>query len=97
MTWIKVVPPTEDPAVAEALQKQSSLYPAEYKPQPGVEKRLPEIVKNDSITLSHSLLPQTLYHAFATFGTLMDPELPLTRRQHEMIAATVSALNRCFY
>ena len=47
--------------------------------------------------MSHSLLPDTLYHAFATYGTLLSPDLPLTRRQHEMIAATVSALNSCFY
>jgi hypothetical protein len=46
---------------------------------------------------SHSLIPSALYHAFATFGTLMSPELPLTRAQHEMIAALVSSLNRCHY
>ena len=38
-----------------------------------------------------------LYHAFATFGVLMSPELPLTRAQHEMITTRVSALNRCHY
>jgi len=27
----------------------------------------------------------------------MSPDLPLSRRQHEMIALTVSALNSCFY
>ena len=31
------------------------------------------------------------------FGVLLAPELPLQRRQHEMIATLVSALNRCFY
>jgi hypothetical protein len=55
------------------------------------------MVKNDSIVLSHSLIPQALHHAFATFGVLTDPALPLSRRQQEMIATTVSALNRCFY
>ena len=54
-------------------------------------------MKNDSIMMSHSLIPQAMYHAFATFGSLLDPALPLTRRQHEMIATTVSTLNRCFY
>ena len=38
-----------------------------------------------------------LYHAFATFGSLLSPELPLSRRQHEMIATVVSANNRCRY
>jgi hypothetical protein len=47
--------------------------------------------------LSHSLIPEALRHAFSTFGALMNPDLPLERRQHEMIALTVSALNRCFY
>ena len=49
------------------------------------------------ISDSHSLLPDTLYHAFATYGTLLSPDLPLTRRQHEMIATVVSVINDCFY
>jgi hypothetical protein len=97
MTWIKTVSPREDPAVGEAMQKQRGLYPPEYSVDPHLEARVPLAVADASIVASHSLLPDTLYHAFATFGTLMDPALPLTRRQHEMIAATVSALNRCFY
>jgi alkylhydroperoxidase family enzyme len=38
-----------------------------------------------------------LFHAFATFGALMAPDLPLERQQHEMIATVVSATNRCHY
>jgi hypothetical protein len=38
-----------------------------------------------------------MLHALSTYGVLLDPQLPLTRRQHEMIATVVSALNRCFY
>jgi len=30
-------------------------------------------------------------------GVALSPELPLQRRQHEMIATVVSAANRCFY
>lgn len=41
------------------------------------------------IVASHSLIPEALYHAFATFGTLMSPDLPLTRRQHQMITTLV--------
>ncbi|PYT06076.1 MAG: hypothetical protein DMF60_10130 [Acidobacteria bacterium] len=43
------------------------------------------------------LIPDALYHAFATFGVLMSSELPLTRRQHEMITTMVSVVNRCHY
>ena len=98
MTWIKTLAPTaENPAVVEVLQKLAALYPSEYSPSRRHERILPEAVKNDNIMLSHSLIPQALFHAFAAFGSLLDPSLPLTRRQHEMIATTVSALNRCFY
>lgn len=98
MTWIKTVRPTpENPSVREVLRKLVALYPKEYDPARRHERILPEAVKNDSIMLSHSLIPQAMFHAFATFGSLMDPALPLSRRQHEMIATTVSTLNRCFY
>jgi hypothetical protein len=97
MTWIKTMPPVEHAAVREVLQKLASLYPQEYDPSRRHERLLPDLVKNDNIMMSHSLIPQAMYHAFAAFGSLMDPALPLTRRQHEMIATTVSTLNRCFY
>jgi hypothetical protein len=101
MTWIKTVPPGPDSpqsqAVAEALRAQSTLYPDEYRPERRGERHLSPIVANDNIVLSHSLIPAALLHAFSTFGALMDTDLPLERRQHEMIAATVSAANRCRY
>ncbi len=97
MTWIKTVSPGEDPRVGEALEAQAALYPSEYRPDRRGERRLPEAVANDSIVLSHSLIPDAMRHSFGAFGAMMDPSLPLSRRQHEMIAATVSALNRCFY
>jgi hypothetical protein len=43
------------------------------------------------------LIPEALFHAFSTYGVLLSPELPLRRAQHEMIATTVSATNRCHY
>lgn len=97
MTWIKTLPPTENGVVREVLQKLITLYPKEYDPARRHERVLPDVVKGDSIMLSHSLIPQAMYHAFATFGSLMDAALPLSRRQHEMIATTVSVLNRCYY
>ena len=91
MTWIKIVPFKEDPALARARQMQLDLYPPEYGnpaiPSPGGE----------SIVASHSLIPDALYHAFAAYGVLLSPDLPLSRRQHEMIATVVSVTNRCFF
>lgn len=97
MTWIKTVPPAEaDERLLGLLKAQQGLYPAEYgMPVAGADdlsgRELPGIVG------SHTLIPDALYHAFSTFGSLMDPGLPLTRRQHEMITTTVSVLNRCMY
>lgn len=93
MAWIRTVSPEDDERLRSALEKQGGLYPPEYR----VPVEAAEQHGGGGIVISHSLLPETLYHAFATYGTLLSPDLPLTRRQHEMIAATVSALNRCFY
>ena len=68
------------------------LYPPEYaQPVQELDQGSPGIVA------SHTLIPEALYHAFATFGALMSPELPLRRRQHEMIATMVSLTNQCHY
>jgi hypothetical protein len=71
---------------------QKELYPIEYDtPVP------PTGDGTSGIVASHSLIPEALEHAFATFGALMSPDLPLTRRQHEMIATMVSVTNRYHY
>ena len=91
MAWIKTIPFTEATgALREALDAQQKLYPKEYA-------RGPEDDGSTSIVATHTLIPKALYHAFATFGELMSPDLPLTRRQQEMITTRVSAVNRCFY
>jgi hypothetical protein len=93
MTWIKTVPLSEaNEALLNALASQRTLYPQEYAS--------PVFASDDGvagIVGSHSLIPDALFHAFATFGVLMSPELPLTRRQQEMITTMVSVTNRCFY
>jgi len=90
MAWIKTIPFSQaDEALRRALDAQHALYPKEYERKPGDE--------SESIVSSHTLIPDALYHAFATFGVLMSPSLPLTRAQHEMITTRVSALNRCHY
>ena len=93
MTWIKTVSPETDEEVRRAMEAQRELYPIEYAEpiHPTPDRQSSEIVA------SHSLIPEALHHAFATFGALMSPELPLTRRQHEMITTVVSVANRCHY
>jgi hypothetical protein len=97
MAWIKTVKPEEaDEKLINALQQQRHLYPQEYAVR--VDAATSQSSEQDeSIVSSHSLLPDTLYHAFATYGTLLSPDLALSRAQHEMIAATVSVANACFY
>ncbi len=93
MTWIKTVPLSEaSEALRTALEAQSHLYPAEY-----AQPVHPTSDGTSGIVSSHSLIPAALHHAFATFGVLMSPELPLSRAQHEMICTVVSATNRCRY
>jgi hypothetical protein len=94
MTWIKTVPfEAADERLRQAMESQRGLYPAEYAepvhPTAGGESSV--------IVASHSLIPDALYHAFATFGVLLSPALPLERRQHEMITTVVSVANRCRY
>lgn len=51
----------------------------------------------ESVMESHTLIPDAMFHAFSTFSVLMSPDLPLERRQQEMIATMVSVTNDCFY
>lgn len=92
MTWIKTIPTAEaSEELRRAIEEQKALYPMEYAtpvhPAHGTS----------AIVASHSLMPEALYHAFAAFGVMMSPNLPLTRRQHEMITTLVSVTNRCHY
>jgi len=93
MTWIKTVTVDESEEVRKAVESQRELYPIEYAtpvhPTPDGETA--------GIVASHSLIPTALFHAFSTFGALMSRDLPLDRRQHEMITTVVSVTNRCHY
>jgi hypothetical protein len=92
MTWIKTIAPSEgDETLRQAREKERALYPKEYAVPTGITDEA------GSIVASHSLIPEALHHAFATFGALMSPDLPLTRKQHEMITTVVSVTNRCHY
>lgn len=93
MPWIRTVPLSDaSKTLLRALEAQKALYPAEY-----AKPVFPMPDGTSAIVASHSLIPEALYHAFSTFGALMSPDLPLSRRQHEMITTMVSVTNRCFY
>jgi hypothetical protein len=92
MAWIRTTPDESDgKAIARARAMQRALYPSMYG------ERGPSELGDESIVASHTLIPDAQYHAFATFGVLMSPDLPLERRHHEMIATMVSVTNRCRY
>ena len=94
MAWIKIVSNSEGgPELRAALEAQRALFPPDYQPSPGAS------TDGDAtgIVATHTLIPKALEHAFSTFGALMSPDLPLERRQHEMIATMVSVTNRCAY
>jgi uncharacterized peroxidase-related enzyme len=93
MTRIRTIRPREaDEFLRRAREAQQALYPPEYE-----APVLPQDDEIAGIVAAHSLIPGALHHAFATFGELMAPDLPLTRRQHEMIATVVSVTNRTPY
>jgi hypothetical protein len=90
MAWIRTIPMEEaDEELRGLMTRHRQLYPVEYSS--------PVSPGGDSIVASHSLMPDALYHIFASLGEMMSPNLPLSRAQHEMIATMVSVENRCFY
>ena len=97
MTWIRTIPPDQaDPELRRRYENLYGLYPPEY----GID--VPAVVNpadgsSDSIVATHSLIPAAMEHAMSAFAVLMAPDLPLSRRQQEMIATVVSAMNRCVY
>jgi hypothetical protein len=96
VTWIRIIPPADaDGPLRRTYEELRALYPEEYHTEVS-SLRKPDGT-SDSVTAVHSLIPEAMRHAMAAYAVLLSPELPLTRRQHEMIATVVSALNRCFY
>lgn len=93
MAWIRTIRFDDaDASLQEILRATRGAYPQEYAtPAPGAS------TISESIIDSHTLIPDALFHAFSTFSALMSPDLPLERRQHEMIATMVSHTNNCFY
>jgi hypothetical protein len=97
MTWIKTVPYEQaDDGLKRVYESVRALYPVEYSGPP-----VPSLVRldggTDSIVAAHSLIPEAMRHMMSGLAVLLRPDLPLTRRQQEMIAAVVSVENGCFY
>lgn len=93
MTWIKTYSPLDaDEETTRLMEETRREYPPEY-----AVPVFPDLPLNGNIMASHSLIPRAMHHSFAAFAAMMDPELPLARRDHEMIATMVSVTNSCFY
>jgi hypothetical protein len=93
MAWIKTIPFEEaDEKLRKMIAELRDSYPSEYsEPVPSAS------ASGESVMASHTMIPGAMFHAFAEFSVLMSPELPLERRQHEMIATMVSVVNQCHY
>ena len=94
MTWIRT---NHDGAVAKAVREAMHAYPAEYGAGARQKRAVHERAQRDSIVMAHSLMPEALRGIFSGYGAMLQPDLPLSRRQHEMIAVVVSVINDCFY
>jgi len=76
MTWIRTIPMSEaDEKLRKAVEAQRELYPKEY----ATPVHPDESGGSTIVGISHTLIPDALFHSFATFGALMSPELPLSR------------------
>ena len=96
MTWIRTIPPDQaGPERKSIYDAIFSLYPKEYWDP--VASLIKPDGTSDGVTAAHSLIPEAMRHLMSGLGVLLQPDLPLTRCQHEMIAAVVSAKNDCFY
>ncbi len=98
MTWIKTIFLKDGGERLKEAFRWRSKMPREYGTTPIPSLAVLASPENGGgITDSHSLIPEALYHAFSTHATLMGEDLPLNRKQHEMIATVVSVANSCFY
>lgn len=90
MAWIKTIPFNRaDKKLRDAFRGPIAMFPPEYA--------MPTSENEESVLSTHALIPDALFHAFSTFGALMSPDLPLSRKDHEMIATVVSIKNDCHY
>ena len=96
MAWIQTTPrDAAGPELRAVYEAIYSLYPADYAVP--VSALVRPDGSSESIAAAHSLIPDAMRHMMSGLGAMFQPHLPLTRRQHEMIASVVSAQNACFY
>jgi hypothetical protein len=96
MTWIKTVPYEEaNEDLKRIYESVRALYPREYE-DPVKAVTRPD-GGSDSVVAAHSIIPEAMRHMMSGLAALLQPNLPLTRRQQEMIASVVSIQNQCFY
>ena len=81
MAWIRMI--GKDEAEGELAQLYQRIAPGD------------QIV--DHILAIHLLHPRTLADHLAMYGTIMHGAGPLSRREREIVAVTVSAVNQCHY
>ncbi len=92
MTWINTEPPANAvDDLQNAFQALKAMYPDCYVSGDTLQRDA------DKVMDSHALIPPALYHAFATYPVLLSEDLPVSRREHELIATAVSAANQCKY
>ncbi|MGQ0732268.1 MAG: carboxymuconolactone decarboxylase family protein [Acidobacteriota bacterium] len=56
-----------------------------------------QIADPDNIIQIHAIHPAVMRHHYALYRELMHGPGPLSRREREMVAVRVSALNQCPY
>lgn len=96
MTWIKTVPYEKaDDELKRIYESVRALYPKEYA-DPVQALTRPD-GSSDSIVTAHSIIPEAMRHMMSGLAVLLQPNLPLSRSQQEMIASIVSLQNQCFY
>ena len=86
-------------ADAELKKIYETLY-GMYPPEYHTDDECGRAARREPATASWrrtACCPTAMLHTFSTHATLIGPDMPLTRRQQEMISTVVSALNRCFY
>ncbi len=96
MAWIRFIAKEHaHPELRATYDAIRECYPVEYvEPVPALIR--PDGTK-DSATAIQSLIPEAMQHMMSGFAAMLQPHLPLSRTQHEMIATVVSAQNACFY
>lgn len=90
MAWITL----PKPAITDLMALRSGL-PPEYTTPPSA--LLPDAVRRESIVATHAMIPQAMTGIFGGFNAMLSPDLPLSRKEQEMIAVVVSRINDCFY